>query len=191
MLALKSEGKHAAFKKRSTSGTALMKTFIVTALEIFGFASLAPGQTKQATQEHSKRAKQFHRALKETDRDALKEHLISLEKQSWQAWKNHDGKFFQKFLSDDHVEVGFGGLTNKANVVAGVASPICAVKSYAVDRFELTAFDANTALLTYHAQQDTSCNGNPVPSPVWASSLYLKRGGRWHNALYQQTQTRK
>jgi uncharacterized protein DUF4440 len=121
----------------------------------------------------------------------LRDHLIDLEKQSWEAWKNHDGKFFQQFLSDDHVEVGFGGLMNTATVVAGVANPICTVKSYAVDRFELTTFDPNTALLTYYAEQDTSCNGSPVPSPAWVSSLYLKRGGRWHNALYQQTQTRK
>ena len=123
--------------------------------------------------------------------DDLKRTLVELEKKSWVAWKNHDGKFFQQFLSDDHVEVGFGGVTNKATVVAGVASPLCVVKSYAIDKFELVKFDADTALLTYHAAQDTTCNGNTVPSPVWVSSLYLRRHGRWRNALYQQTQTRK
>jgi len=121
----------------------------------------------------------------------LKSTLVELEKKSWEAWKNHDGKFFQQFLSDDHVEVGFGGVTNKATVVNGVASPVCVVKSYAVDKFELVRFDANTALLTYHAAQDTTCGGQAVPSPVWVSSLYLKRHGRWLNALYQQTQTRR
>ena len=49
-----------------------------------------------------------------SESDEVKEHLIKLEKQSWEAWKNRDGKFFQDFLSDNHVEVGFGGLTNKA-----------------------------------------------------------------------------
>ena len=99
--------------------------------------------------------------------------------------------FFQNFLADDHVELGFGGRTNKPTVVAGVASPICVVKSYAVDQFELTVFDAHTALLTYHAAQDTACGGNAVPSPVWVSSLYVRRKGHWLNAFYQQTQTRK
>lgn len=127
----------------------------------------------------------------EKNNDALKESLIKLERQSWEAWKNRDGKFFQQFLSDDHVEVGFNGLTNKSRVVAGVASKICAVMSYSVDKFELTRFDAKTALLTYHAEQDTTCGGNAVPSPVWVSSLYVKRGNRWLNALYQQTQTGK
>ena len=119
--------------------------------------------------------------------NALKENLINLEKQSWEAWKNRDGKFFQSFLSDDHAEVTFGGVINKAQVVAGVASPDCVVKSYSVDRFTLTSVDANTALLTYRAEQDTTCNGQRVPSPVWVSSLYVKRGDRWLNFLYQQT----
>lgn len=122
---------------------------------------------------------------------ALREALVSREKQSWEAWKNRDGNFFQDFLSDDHVEVGFGGIANKAAVVGFVGSPACVVKSYTVDRFELTVFDPNTALLTYYADQDTSCGGSPVPSPVWVSSLYVKRGGRWWNAAYQQTQTKR
>jgi len=146
-----------------------MKKLILIALAIFTFASLALGQ-------------------KEPSEQALKETLTNLEKQSWEAWKKRDGKFFQEFLSDDHVEVGFTGVTNKATVVAGVASPACVVKSYAVDNFKLTMFNANTALLTYRAEQDTACNGNPVPSPVWASSLYVKRGDRWVNAVYQQSQ---
>jgi hypothetical protein len=126
-----------------------------------------------------------------TDKDALKATLVGLEKQSWEAWKNHDGKFFQEFLSDDHVEVGFGGRTNKATVVNGVAGAGCTVKSYAVDNFELAMFAADTALLTYHAAQDTTCGGKTVPSPVWVSSLYVKRGDRWLNVLFQQTQAFK
>ena len=121
---------------------------------------------------------------------ALKEQLVKLEKQSWEAWRNRDGKFFQEFLSDDHVEVGFGGLSSKAEVVAFVASPVCQVKSYELDHFELKMLDQNTALLTYRETQDTICH-HPVPSPCWVSSLYMKRGERWLNVLYQQTQISK
>ena len=118
---------------------------------------------------------------------AVKEELVKLEKQSWEAWKNHDGKFFEQFLSDDHVEVGFGGIANKKQVVEIVASPICTVKTYQLDHFELRLLDQNTALLTYREAQDTTC-GKPVPSPCWVSSLYIRRNGRWLNMLYQQTQ---
>jgi len=150
-----------------------MKYLIVVTLLIFASAGFVSGQKQQPS------------------KDDLKRTLVELEKQSWEAWKNHNSKFFQQFLADDHVEVGFSGVTDKASVVAGVASPICVVKSYAIDKFELVRFDASTALLTYHAQQDTACNGQAVPSPVWVSSLYVRRHGHWYNALYQQTQTRK
>lgn len=150
-----------------------MKHYAVVALIVLAFANFVPGQEKQRS------------------KNDLKRTLVALEKQSWEAWKNHDGKFFQQFLSDDHVEVGFSGVTTKATVVSGVAGPICVVKSYAIDKFELVSFDPNTAVLTYHAEQDTACAGNAVPSPVWIASLYVRRHGRWRNALYQQTQTRK
>src|SRR5947207_3609069 len=120
----------------------------------------------------------------------IKEQLIKLEKQSWEAWKNRDGKFFQDFLSDDHVEVGFGGVTNKAQVVAVVGSTVCTVKSYKLDHFEMKMLDRDTALLTYWEEQDTVCN-KQVPSPCWVSSLYMKRGDKWLNVFYQQTQIQK
>jgi hypothetical protein len=122
---------------------------------------------------------------------SLKEELVKLEKQSWEAWKNHDGKFFEGFLSDDHAEIGFGGVTSKASVVAGVASGVCEVKSYTVDNFELRMLGSDAALLTYHEAQDTKCRGKAVPSPCWVSSLYMKRGERWLNVLYQQTPAAK
>ena len=125
---------------------------------------------------------------RESSYQRTKTELVELEKKSWEAWKSRDGKFFEGFLSDDHVELGFYGPAHKADVVATVASPRCAVDHYAVDRFELTVLDPHTAVLTYHAAQSTLCNGTPVPSPVWVTSLYVKRNGRWRNALYQQTQ---
>jgi hypothetical protein len=119
---------------------------------------------------------------------ALQDTLIALEKRSWEAWKNRDGKFFDAFLSDDHLEVGFGGLANKAAVVNMVGSPVCAVKSYTVDKFKCTQIDTNVAVLNYYATQDTVCYGKPVPSPVWVTSLFVKRGERWVNVLYQHSE---
>jgi hypothetical protein len=123
-----------------------------------------------------------------TGTEAFSAMLIALEKQSWEAWKQRDAKFFERFLADDHVEVGFGGVIGKAGVVSAVASPACVVEGYAVDHFSVTRFSATSALVNYHAAQKTTCAGAAVPSPVWASSLYIMRGDRWLNVLYQQSQ---
>ncbi|HEY2896078.1 MAG TPA: nuclear transport factor 2 family protein [Gemmatimonadaceae bacterium] len=119
--------------------------------------------------------------------DSLEQTLEAAERQSWVAWQHRDGSYFQNFLADDHVEVGINGLATKAQVVAFVGSPACVVTSYAVDHFRLTRFDENTALLTYHAEQNTMCGTTRAPSPAWVSSLFVRRGGKWMNALYQQT----
>ena len=120
---------------------------------------------------------------------ALARTLISLENQSWTAWQRRDSAFFRHFLSEDHVELGFGGPTGKNTVVAGVGDPGCEVKSFKTERFRMTQFSANAALLVYRAVQLTVCHGVKVPSPVWVSSLYIFRDGRWQNAAYQQTPT--
>jgi hypothetical protein len=119
--------------------------------------------------------------------DSLAVTLTTLERQSWVAWQHHDGDFFRSFLSDDHVEVGTSGIATKSQVVGYVASGVCVVASYAVDHFHTTRFDDNTALLTYRAEQHTTCGKAVVPSPTWVSSLFVRRGGRWMNALYQHT----
>jgi hypothetical protein len=119
--------------------------------------------------------------------DSLEQLLTAIERQSWVAWQNHDGNFFQNFLSDDHVEVGTNGIATKAQVVAYVSSGACTVKSYSVDHFHTTRFNDNTALLTYRAEQNTMCGKTSVPSPTWVSSLFVRRNGKWVNALYQHT----
>ena len=119
---------------------------------------------------------------------ALEQRLIALEKQSWVAWQAMDAKFWGRFLSDDHVELnGFVGATGKKQVIEGIVSGACKVNSYAVDHFTFRRFSATTALLVYRAEQNTSCGGFKVPSPVWATSLYQLRGGRWQNILYGHT----
>jgi hypothetical protein len=116
-------------------------------------------------------------------RDPLEARLIALEKQSWVAWQAHDTAFFSRFLSDDHVEMTAGGPTGKAVVVRGVAGG-CVVKTYKLDRFRVSRLGPDAAILTYRAEQDTVCGGSAVLSPVWATSLFVRRGGRWANALY-------
>jgi hypothetical protein len=119
---------------------------------------------------------------------ATDEMLIrQLESKSWVAWKAHDGAFFEDFLSDDHVEIHGYGIAGKSAVVAGVRSPSCVVQSYSLGPFTVAKTSVDSVLVTYRAEQDTLCGGTRVPSPVWATSLYVKRSGRWLNVLYQHT----
>ncbi len=112
--------------------------------------------------------------------------LIALEKQSWEEWKNKNGTFFQTLLTDEAVNVGVGGLSNKSQIVKSTTSD-CEIKSFSVDNFKVVMLDKDAALLTYTAMQDGVCGGRTIPAKVFASSVYVKRGGKWLNAFYQET----
>jgi hypothetical protein len=143
------------------------QTMRIPALALLFAAALTPASASAATTEQT---------------------LIALEKQSWAAWQNMDAEFWKSFLSDDHIEVsGFVGLTGKADVIRGIASKVCKVASYKVDHFQFRQIDPGTAVLIYRAEQDTSCGTVKVPSPVWATSLFQLRDGRWQNVLYEHT----
>ncbi len=119
--------------------------------------------------------------------DEVKRALVDLETKSWVAWKARDATYFVNFLSQDHVEVGFAGPIGKDAVVRGVGSPACTVESYSLGDMQFTRIAEDTAVLVYRAEQKTLCGGNAVPSPVWATSLFVKRSGHWLNVLYQHT----
>ena len=121
--------------------------------------------------------------LSPTDEAQVRE----LENRSWVAWKMRDGAFFERVLSEDHVDVHAHGLSGKAEVVAGVRSPECVVRSYALGPYSMTVVTADSVLVTYRAEQDTVCSGRKVASPVWAASLYARRSGRWLNVMYSHT----
>ncbi len=61
------------------------------------------------------------------------------------------------------------------------------MRNYSLGPIAVTPVTADAVLVTYRAEQDTVCGEAKVPSPVWATSLYARRGGRWVNVMYQHT----
>ena len=113
--------------------------------------------------------------------------IRDLESKSWVAWKAQDAKFFEQFLSNDHVEVHGYGVVGKAAVVGAIRKAACSVASYSLGPLTIVQASSDSVLVTYRAEQSTKCGNATVPSPVWATSVYVKRAGTWLNILYQQT----
>ena len=142
-------------------------------------ASLCFGQTTASKTARSQSAGMAKGSLEQT--------LIAEEKALWEAWKNKDTKTFEKWLTDDSVYVHNTGVDGKAEEVKGIADTTCEVKSYALDNFKMTMIDRDAALLTFHATQDFTCGGKAGPTAVQASSIYVKRNGKWLNWFHQET----
>ncbi len=113
--------------------------------------------------------------------------IISTEKKLWEAWKTKDMKVFKANLSADSLSVGESGVATKADALKEMESMSCEVKSYALSDIKVMFMNNDAALITDKATQDATCGGQAVPAAVWASSAYVKRGGRWYAASHQET----
>ncbi len=132
-----------------------------------GVSSVAYGQTKM-----SKDSK-------------VETQVVALEKQSWQKWKNKNSAWFQTNLTEDFLGVHDFGVDDKTQVVKGIAAD-CDVKSFSFENFKFVMLNKDAALLNYTATQDAVCAGQKIPANVRVSAVYVRRGGKWLQALYTE-----
>jgi hypothetical protein len=126
-------------------------------------------------------------ALSQAQTPSTQTTIEALERQSWAAWQSHDGAFWEHFLSDDHVEVHPTGRATKAEIVGFITSGACTVASYALSDMRFVQFSPDSALLSYRAEQNTTCGASHPDSPVWITSTYVFRDGRWQNSGFIET----
>ena len=112
--------------------------------------------------------------------------LSASETKLWEAWKNKDAKPFKASLSSDFVMIADSGVTGKNDTIKEVTTGPCEVKSVKLSDWKLAMLNSGTALLTYKGTADGTCAGTTLP-PVWASSIWVNRGGKWSAASHQET----
>jgi hypothetical protein len=113
--------------------------------------------------------------------------IIATERKLWEAWKNKDMKPFRANIAADAVMIGDGGVADKKTSLAAMEGMACEVTSYALSDIKVTFLNSSTAIMTYKSAQDATCGGEKVPANIWASSVYVMRGGRWYAASHQET----
>ena len=113
--------------------------------------------------------------------------LEKMERQAWDAFGRGDGKFFESFYSTDATQIDPNGILSRSDAIKGIASKPCELRSYSFNDFKVTMLNATTALVTYGAMQDATCGGQTVPGKLFASTVYVKRNGKWHGAFHQES----
>jgi len=116
----------------------------------------------------------------------IQKSLIASEKKLWEAWKNKDAKPFKATLAADSIMVGEDGIADKETAVKGITSMDCNIKSYTLSDFKVALANPSVALIAYKGTVDGTCAGTAVP-PVWASSVYVNRGGKWFAFSHQES----
>ncbi len=118
----------------------------------------------------------------------VKSSVMSIEKSLWEAWKNKQTEPFQQNLADNTVGVSPMGITTgKDQVIKELSDSPCDVRSYSLSDWQVHEITNETVIVTYKAKQDATCQGNKVPGEVVASSVYVKKDGKWMAASHFET----
>jgi hypothetical protein len=153
----------------------------LAAILIMALASLCLAQEAQPSPSPKPKAPRVTKEM-------LQKELADNETALWNAFKNKDMKPFETHLGADAVSVDSGGVTNKTTLPEGMK--MCDIKSFSLSDWKLTKLSTTTALLTYKGTQEGTCGGTPVPSTVWASSVWMKRKDTWVAVFHQETAAR-
>jgi len=117
-----------------------------------------------------------------------KSSVTSIEKSLWEAWKNKQSEPFQQNLTDNSVSVSPMGISSgKEQMVKEMTATPCDVRSYSLSDWQVHEVTPDTVIVTYKAKQDATCQGNKVPADVLASSVYVKKDGKWLAASHFET----
>ena len=118
--------------------------------------------------------------------DSVETQIVALEKMAFEAWKNKDRKFFEDHMAEAGQYLDLDGVGGKAQYVKAIIDNNCTVTRYSLDNTKVTMLSNDVALLTYRYAHDAVCGGHPEASPLWASTVYVKRGGKWLIAFHQE-----
>jgi hypothetical protein len=113
-----------------------------------------------------------------------KEALLEMDKKANEAWIKGDTAFFEGFLSDKFVMHEAGQQMSKADLIKMIGEVKCDVKSWSLDDAQMSMIDADTAVIVYKGTFDGTCNGEKLPSPVRAASVYTRSGDKWQGAFH-------
>ncbi|MEO6391506.1 MAG: nuclear transport factor 2 family protein [Pyrinomonadaceae bacterium] len=112
-----------------------------------------------------------------------KEALLARETKAFEAWKNHDRKYFEDFLADNFVGFGPGGRVTRSAAIAAIVDPACTVKTFSLSEVQMTPAGADAAVLTEKATQDYTCGSSKGDPVTWAATVYVRAGDQW-KAIY-------
>jgi hypothetical protein len=61
------------------------------------------------------------------------------------------------------------------------------MSSWDITESKVQWVDANTAIHSYKWTGSGTVQGQPIPSPVWASTVWSKKGGKWMAVFHQES----
>jgi hypothetical protein len=128
------------------------------------------------------------RAQDRPDTAKLRDELMALERQSWDYLKARDRAALRRFLADDLLQIfSDGSRYDKRDFLEYVAN--YRLDSYVIEpTHAVRRIGPDVALLIYRVTSRGAARHDRTRSDkVLATSIYVRRNGKWTSVLYQET----
>jgi len=121
---------------------------------------------------------------------ATEKALIANERAVMDAFAKGNRATVEKYLTRDGLAIDpvMGPMTN-AEMLKTFDQLVKDMKitSWTITNEKVVWADANTAILNYTWTGKGTIQGQPIPSPTFASTVWTKRGGNWMAVFHQET----
>lgn len=169
-----------------------MKRLLSTALvavAAFWLAACAPAtNTNTATNTNSNASNANANAnAKPVAAAPTKEALLEMDKKANEAFTKGDSAHFEAMLGDKFVDFHDGHKSGKAELIKMVGGMKCDVKSWSLSEEQMHKIDDDNYAMIYKGTFDGSCNGEKIPSPTRAISLWTRSGDKWVGTFHSET----
>jgi hypothetical protein len=123
------------------------------------------------------------------ERSALDKALIANERKVGDALMKKDRAAFTALVAMDGWSIDGNGLMKNSEMAASVDKLV--INNFAISDEKVTWVDANTAIVAYKWTGSGTYNGQPFPSPVYASTVWTKKGDKWVAVFHQESEAAK
>jgi hypothetical protein len=120
------------------------------------------------------------------NRAAIEKQLVTNERAIMDAFAKNDPKGFHAQVAPDAMSIDGGGIMK---VDAGFDKILAQVKmqSWNIEMPQFYWINDNTVILAYKWTGKGTFQGQPVPSPTWASTVWTNKGGKWTAVFHQES----
>ncbi|MFC5740341.1 nuclear transport factor 2 family protein [Dyella tabacisoli] len=122
-----------------------------------------------------------------TSRDVIGQHLMAKERLSWELAIKRDAASYKAFHAPDFFTVSGTGAADRVLSEASAMDANIQFEQCDLSGFDIHYVAENAVLITYLVKASGLDHGKAFQLDSHASSLWIKRDGKWLNVFYQAT----
>ena len=117
---------------------------------------------------------------------SLKDTILEREKATWETLKQKNYAGLGELLAENFIAIDNTGITERADFLKAMHDVI--LNDYLMEQVKVMPVGNGAALITYEARLKGSYQGKALSRPVYAASVWVKRGTKWLQAFNQESE---